>query len=255
MPVYKCPRCDYITNNTPLMTKHITRNICKNSVKQIIEIKVEKIEEYVIENPYKCDSCTKTFSSKSNLDKHKHKKNSCKNKQELVVVQNPTEIQNPTTVNNTIINNNNIVVNIVLPHNKSDISYLTNADYYNILGRNLMSIPKMIEKIHFNEDKPQNQNIYIPNIKNKYAMVYNGTEWTLQNRDTAIHDLIVDNETRLEDWLVQDNVTDNYPTAMKRFETYLTLKEKDENLAMIKEEILLLLYNKRNLIIKKCQKL
>jgi len=36
---------------------------------------------------------------------------------------------------------------------------------------------------------------------------------------------------------------------MSRFEKYLALKEKDENLARIKEDILLLLYNKRNMII------
>ena len=137
--------------------------------------------------------------------------------------------------------------NIVLPHDKPDISYLTDADYFNILGRQLNSIPLIIEKLHFNVNNPQNHNIYIPNIKNKYAMIYNGSEWSLQNRDKAIHNLIVDNEMRLEDWLSQENSLDKYPTAMNRFENYLKLKEKDENLAMIKDEILLLLYNKRNM--------
>ena len=71
--------------------------------------------------------------------------------------------------NNTIINNNNsnIVINIVLPHNKPDISGLTDADFYYILGRQLNSIPVMIEKLHFNEANPQNHNLYISNIKNK----------------------------------------------------------------------------------------
>jgi len=79
-------------------------------------------------------------------------------------------------------------------------------------------------------------------------MLYDGKTWSLRDRDTAIHDLIVDNETRLEDWLTQEDVLEKYPTSMKRFETYLSLKEKDENLDKIKKEILLLLYNKRNMI-------
>ena len=49
----------------------------------------------------------------------------------------------------------------------------------------------MIEKIHFNPKKPENHNVYISNIKNKYAMVYDGNKWNLKNQDETIGDLIV----------------------------------------------------------------
>ena len=235
MPVYKCPRCDLILYNKNKTITHITNNKCKPEFKKTIPISVDKMEDYIIPNPFKC-ICDKTFSSKSNLEKHVE--NNCKGTLK--------EISTNITQNITQNIQNNIIV--VLPHNKPDISYLTDADYYSLLGRNLMSIPKMIEKIHFNEDRPQNQNIYISNIKNKYAMLYDGSEWSLTSKDETIHNLIVENETRLEDWLTKEDVHEKYPNAMTRFELYLSLKEKDANLAMIKQEIQLLLYNKRNMI-------
>ena len=66
-------------------------------------------------------------------------------------------------INNNIINNDNsknLTINISLPYN---IDHLIDEDYFNILGHSLMS---MIEKIHFfNENVPENHNIYIPDIK------------------------------------------------------------------------------------------
>jgi len=159
--------------------------------------------------------------------------------------------------NNNSNNNINItqnIINVVLPHKNPSLDHLTDADYFNILGRSLSSIPLMIEKIHFNEDVPENHNIYIPNIKNKYAMIYNGKEWSLHNRDEIINNLITDNETRLEDWISREDIQEKYPTAFKRFESFLILKEKNgangSNFNRIKEDLLLLLYNKRNMIIK-----
>ena len=44
--------------------------------------------------------------------------------------------------------------------------------YIKILKRGSNCIPKLLEAIHFNPEKPENHNIYIPNIKNNYVMIY-----------------------------------------------------------------------------------
>ena len=49
-----------------------------------------------------------------------------------------------------------------------------------------MCIPSLIKKIHFNPRKPENHNIYISNIKNKYIMVYDGDKWNLSNQNETI---------------------------------------------------------------------
>jgi len=248
MPVYKCKRCEFIVNNTNKMIAHIIRNKCKPSMKLTVPLSVENIQEYIIDNPFVCTKCTKTFTSKSNLEKHVN--NNCKKNQEDSTVIQPVMINS----NNTIINQNNVTINVTLPHKKTNIDHLTDEDYFNILGRSLMSIPLMIEKIHFNENNPENHNIYIPNIKNKFAMLYNGSEWSLHSRDEIIDSIIVDNEMRLEDWLSREDIQEKYPTAFKRFELYLKLKEKSANVNRMKEDVLLLLYNKRNMIDRSRQK-
>jgi hypothetical protein len=52
---------------------------------------------------------------------------------------------------------------------------------------------KMIEKIHFNPDKPENMNIYISNMKNKYLMVYDGKNWNIANKTEEIDKLTQEN--------------------------------------------------------------
>ena len=54
-----------------------------------------------------------------------------------------------------------------------------------------MCIPNLIKRIHFDPKKPENHNIYISNIKNKYVMIYDGIKWNLHNRDETIEGLIV----------------------------------------------------------------
>ena len=113
-----------------------------------------------------------------------------------------------------------------------------------------MCVPKLIEKLHFDPEKPENHNIYISNIKNNFAMVYDGGQWILRNQDEAITDLIDDKECileqKLEDWIENGK---QYPDIMKKFNRYLEKKENDEVLNKIKEEIKLLLFNKRKIVI------
>ena len=255
-----CIKCNYFSDNT----RNFSRHICR-----------EKTD-------FQCKMCKKYYKSNKSLCYHTIT-SKCKEKvEELTINQEKEliilneiikfknkeieELKDKTITTNDNLKNNNIVLNlnnnnnnnnvlqinvVVLPHDKPKIDHLTDLDYYNILGRSLNSVPQMIEHIHFNKNKPENHNIYISNIKNKYVMVYNGSNWTIRNRDEIITDLINENEMRMEDWLSsEESIHEKYPMAMKRFEHYLKVKAKDKNLAMIKEEIQMLLYNKRSMIIK-----
>ena len=54
------------------------------------------------------------------------------------------------------------------------------------MNKGFKSIPKLIQAIHFNPEKPENHNVYIPNIKNSYAMVWNGDKWDLSNQEDIL---------------------------------------------------------------------
>ena len=145
------------------------------------------------------------------------------------------------------IQNNNIQNNIkILAYKNTDISHLTDNDFIYCFNRSNMCIPHLIKKIHFNPKKPENNNVYISNIKNKYIMVYDGNKWNLHNQNETIEDLIDTNEVvleqKLEEWLENGK---EYPEIMKKFNRYLEKKEKDEVINTIKEEIRLILFNNR----------
>ena len=145
------------------------------------------------------------------------------------------------------IGTQNIQNNIKLvAYKDTDLSHLTDKDYLQCLNRSNMVIPNLIKRIHFNPKKPENQNIYISNIKNKYVMIYDGGKWNLHNREDTIDDLIDTNEIvieqKLEEWMENGK---EYPDIMKKFNRYLEKKEKDQVKNAIKEEIKLILFNNR----------
>ena len=133
-------------------------------------------------------------------------------------------IQNSGTIIQNIQNNIKL-----LAYDKTDISDLTDNDFMKCFNHNNMCVPHLVKRIHFNPKKPENHNVYISNIKNKYAMVYDGNKWNLKNQDETIGDLIDVNEgyleQKLEEWLENGS---EYPEIMKKFNRYLEKKDKDE---------------------------
>ena len=224
-------------------------------------------------NEYKCKFCEKLYTTNSNLNKHlKICKEKAKDEEEksnllnLVNMLNEqlekrdkqideqnkqiTELIKKAGIQNSNITNN-IQNNIkILAYKNTDISHLTDKDYLYCLNRSNMVIPNLIKKIHFNPKKPENHNIYISNIKNKYIMTYDGEKWNVSNQNETIDDMIDSNEIvieqKLEEWLENGK---EYPDIMKKFNRYLEKKEKDQVKNAIKEEIKLMLFNNRKMIV------
>jgi len=157
---------------------------------------------------------------------------------------------NITTNNITYNQQNNVNNNIkLLGYRNTDISHLSDKDFISCISHSNFCIPHLIKKIHFDPEKPENHNIYISNIKNNYAMTYDGDKWNLSNRDDIINDILEEKEIiieeKLEEWLEKGK---QYPEIMKKFTRYLEKKEHDVVLDKIKDEIKLVLFNNRNLI-------
>jgi hypothetical protein len=157
-------------------------------------------------------------------------------------------------INNSTINvQNNIKL---LSYSDTDRSHLTDNDIIKCLKHSNFCIPYLIEKIHFDANKPENHNVYISNLKNKYIMMYDGKKWKCNDRDEQITNLIDDNEGiieyKLEEWIENGN---KFPEMMKKFNRYIEKKENDIVINKIKDDIKLLLYNNRTIINKDVNKL
>ena len=230
-----------------------------------------------LEDSWNCEFCKKNLSSYKSLWRHlkncKEKKKDDEERNNLLNLVNMLndqlkqkdqqlneQMKELNKRNNQIdeliqktginIGTQNIQQNIkILAYNNTDISHLTDQDYLQCLNRSNMVIPNLIKRIHFNPKKPENHNIYISNIRNKYIMVYDGNKWNLSNQNETIEELIDKNEVvieqKLEEWVENGR---EYPEIMKKFNRYLEKKEKDEVINKVKEEIKLVLFNNRKVI-------
>ena len=55
--------------------------------------------------------------------------------------------------------------------------------------RGTASVPIITELIHYNTLYPEFQNVYIPNMNQKYCMIYNGVDWLLKDKDEVVDSL------------------------------------------------------------------
>ena len=241
-------------DNIPTTKQHTPDNISTTKVAEKEEI------------DFACKYCDKRFSFRQSMNRHiKYTctKNKDEDLKELVRLMNIQMEQQKQEFNKKIETqakqieklmgklevgntfNTAIVNNIqLLGYRQTDVSHLTDQDYRSCIKRVNHCVKSMIEKVHFNPLKPENMNIYISNIKEKYIMVYDGANWNLANKKDELDRLYEEKEMMLEEWL--DSNPDE--ELKKKFMKYLDNKDNDECLNRIKEEIKLMMYNKQKML-------
>ena len=86
---------------------------------------------------------------------------------------------------------NNIQNNIIINnYGEEDLSHITDKIMNELVKIPYGAIPKLIESVHFNDKKPENHNIILPNKKENLCQVYDNNRWVYKSRDQAINDLI-----------------------------------------------------------------
>jgi len=240
--VYNCYICKFTSNLNGNYKRHLITNKHIKNIKNIniygniyekgIQSpynslqnppKLEEISSKILQNPpknienYKCNYCNKHFSRKDNMIRHmedrckqnniidykelfykakkefENEKNELKKHIELLL----TKVGNTTTINNT----NNIQLN---NYGKEDLSHITDTLKIQLLDIPYGAIPKMIEAVHFNDDKPENKNIALTNKKDNKLKVFSNNKWNYRNKDEILHDLI-DGKYFILDCYYEDN--------------------------------------------------
>lgn len=278
MMKFKCECCNYSTDDKSNFNKHIISKKHKLvESKVVVSQKLVEISPVVakvsheITNLFKCKYCEQGYKHKSSLSKHiKYSctKNKTEDLTELVRLLNlqleqqknefetklqtqtkqieklmdKLEINNYTNSNNTIINNVTNNINL-LNYKDTDTSHLTNIDYKKCLEKASRCVLKLIEKVHFNPDKPENMNIYISNMKNNYMMMYKENKWNLVTKEEM--DSVYNHK---EDLIIEWFNLNKDPDLIKYFERYMNLKDDKPTVETIQEEYKLLLFNNRDLI-------
>jgi len=152
-----------------------------------------------------CEYCDKKFKHKTHL--YRHMKKYCKvlkndendiAKLELIINEQKkdkedlkkhielliTKVGNTTT---NITNTQNIQLN---SYGNEDMSHISDSLMRGLLKLPYGMIPKMIEAVHFSDNKPENKNISFPNKKDNKIKIYRGNKWIYKDKDSIINDLI-----------------------------------------------------------------
>jgi len=179
------------------------------------------------------------------LDSNMHTEKSPKNKPKSTNNYNNNIVINNVENVNNVVNNNNVVL---IAANKVDMSKIEKNDllksiqgYYTPIG--------LTEATHFNPKYPEYHNIYISNMKNNYAMEYNGKEWNLVLKNDLIDKLYDDKKNYIEENLndIKETLSKNKIAALER---WLNDDEHLEKIKEVKQKLKLLLYNKKHIPLK-----
>jgi hypothetical protein len=159
---------------------------------------------------YNCEKCGKEFSRKDNLKRHSEKycgDSNPKNFKDLFLLMKEEHKQekedlkkqieglltkvgnnisvgnktNNTTINNTIVLNN---------YGQEDLSHITDALKTQLLKIPYGMIPKMIEHVHFNDQKPENKNIMLTNSRDNKLKIYKNNKWIYRDKNETLNDLV-----------------------------------------------------------------
>jgi hypothetical protein len=263
MVKYTCQTCEKEFTHKGNYTKHLNAKIkCSESKKK----KEYEDDEDIKEN--QCACCFKTFSNKYKKITHE-KTSKCFSKAEakgekdekylkleekikelehmikhgINPITTTTNIQN--TTNNTIIQNN-FSLN---KYGEEDLTHITDQCMIQIFRRCFGSVPAFIKMKHFSQEKPENCNVYIADIKGKYALVYNGKQWNVTDKKQFLHEMYEENCDHLVCAFKEMKEQLDIKT-LDQFNKFIHQKDDDEMINSLKENIKLMLYNEREMAVK-----
>ena len=248
-----CDNCGYVFMRRFHLEKHIKNKSCK----------IRKHE---------CKYCDKKFTTNNSM--YRHMKYSCQvkkkddEKKDLILerlikleeenaelkkeMKKMKQVTNITNNNNKINNgtiNNGTINNIVLiGHGKEDLTKIDNDDILKCLKKGFYLTIYLTEAVHFNPKYPEYHNVYISNIKDKYAMMYDGKEWSLTRKTELIDRLYEDKKNYIEDNMEYFLETLS-KSQIRALERWLNTDDEHDKIKEVKDKIKLLLYNKREVVI------
>lgn len=240
---YHCKMCNKGFTLRTSMYRHM-RNTCK--VKKEDERDKNEIYERLVkleEDNKKLNETNKVLNKKVVANE----KANVKLKKKISSLENSKPGMMNITKNSMHIGDVNNVANIILVgYGKEDISKIDKNEVMKALQNGFNSTVKLTETLHFNPKYPEYHNVYISNMKDKYAMTYNGNEWKLTIKEDLINKIYDDKKNYIEENL-DDFIASLSTSRKKALDRWLDTDDDDEKISKIKDEIKLLLYNKRNM--------
>jgi hypothetical protein len=262
---YQCNYCPELVSRVDIIKKHI--DICIERIKSIKNKEIDELKNQLedqknINNQNKIEIHRLKLELKKSQDLV-HKLSSKKIKKKTISSNidnstNNTINNNTTNINNTINNisnlnnNSNNTTNLISIVNFGDesISKLTTKDKKEILENCLYSILKCVEKVHFNDAIPEQQNSYITGLKSEYGYKYIDGKFIATDIDDLIDTIIENRKEDVREILENRKDMRISKLTIDKIEDLLDKLDSNEgDLEYIRKEIRLLLFNNREKVI------
>ena len=216
MVLYECKCCNYTTNINSNYNKHLkTKKHGRNAGTNIFYGKGPKMSQNEPEmsqnepemsqdhnnkdSNLECIYCGKIFSSKAHKRRHElhvcteipaaemHKQDKIEWRKEKKILYKQIDAlikkAGNTTTNNLNLNS----------YGNEDLSHITDSFKTGLLKGPYGMIPKMIEAVHFNDDKPENKNISLTNKKENKVKIFKNGKWEYCKKSEILADIMHNN--------------------------------------------------------------
>ena len=223
MVLYECKCCNYTTNinsnyNKHLKTKKHGRNAGTNifygkgakmtqndpemtpNDPQMTQNDPQMTQDHINKDKnLECIYCGKLFSSKAHKRRHElhvctkipaaemHKQDKIEWRKEKKILYKQIDAlikkAGNTTTNNLNLNS----------YGNEDLSHITDSFKTGLLKGPYGMIPKMIEAVHFNDDKPENKNISLTNKKENKVKIFKNGKWEYCKKSEILADIMHNN--------------------------------------------------------------
>lgn len=239
-----CEKCEKKYKNSTTYNKHISLNRCK-----------------VVDKSLDCKHCNKIFLHKDYRARHEKK---------CIVSKSPTEIQKlqekienmenriinilenkiePTHITNNNTQNIQNNIHLTLNYGEENMNHITIKDIISFLEKGENGIEALVEYKHFNRQVPENCNVVIKNLNNKFALMYKNSKWEVVNKSYILQDLYTSNVTYLKGKF--EEIKSNLPKKiMNKFQKFIELSRNVDIIEPILDNIRCILYNNRDLVVE-----
>lgn len=274
--VFRCPRCGYETKSRYCIKQHIERKTPCRPV--FLDLSVEQIYE---QHPaflakqwndkkkrFECPDCLGKFTTQPGLSRHmnhhcKHRMPSvsCVAEDRLQLLEKQNEQlrqqmqelmeKGSTTTNNTQMNCNNTYIQINAFGRDQSQYVLDDKLFMNAcLRKREKGMVDYLQRLHFDQQHPENHNIKVTNYKMPFIDVYDGTRWIKSDKEDVLEDLLDEGCSGLDMHYEEnkDELAEHFTANMFRMiEEFLEkVKDRDTHMKLfqdLKRKIYLMMLN------------
>jgi len=152
-----------------------------------------------IQHPYECYKCHGVFSSDGNLSRHMKSCGSTSDVLSKLMIPNTNDriinihIGNVTNTNNTSHTNNNTLTNNINVNSfgNEDKSHIDQVFIDKCLRGMLGDgVPNMVKRLHLDPNAPENHNVQIYSTKHSLMKIKEDNEWNIKDRNDVLDKVI-----------------------------------------------------------------